>query len=68
MVLSRVDRKCGTYTVHVVMDLSNRPCLTHNLSSVLEHIEMIGDLSCEMFEHVLGIHRGECTDDRAYCC
>ena len=41
--------------VLVVMDLSNRPCLTHNLSSspVLEHLEMIGDLSCEMFEHVL---------------
>ena len=50
---SHAATECGTYTVQVVMDLSNRPCLIHNLSPVLEHIEMIGDLSCEMFEHVL---------------
>ena len=41
------------HDVHVIMDLSNRPCLTHNVSPVLEHLEMIGDLSCEMLEHVL---------------
>lgn len=43
----------STYKILVVMDLSNRPCLTHNLSLVLEEMEMIGDLSCEMLEHVL---------------
>ena len=49
---------CATCTVHnatvsVTMDLSNRPCLTHNLDVLLETTEMIGDLSSEMLEHVL---------------
>ena len=48
---------CATSTIqntkiHVTMDLSNRPCLTHNLRS-LETAETIGDLTTEMFEHVL---------------
>lgn len=48
---------CATSTIqntkiHVTMDLSNRPCLTHNLLS-LETAETVGDLSTEMFEHVL---------------
>ena len=33
------------------MDLSNRPCLTQNLS--LHDDEYVGDLSTEMFDHVL---------------
>lgn len=38
--------------IHATVDLSNRPCLTHNLQ--LDHLEFVaGDLSCEMFEHVL---------------
>jgi imidazoleglycerol-phosphate dehydratase len=40
------------HKIHVTMDLSNRPCFTHNLHS-LETVEMIGDLTCEMLEHVL---------------
>jgi imidazoleglycerol-phosphate dehydratase len=45
----------GTSVVQVVMDLSNRPDLAHNL---FEHpattaAEMAGDLSLEMMEHVL---------------
>jgi imidazoleglycerol-phosphate dehydratase len=42
----------GDSLVEVTMDLSNRPCLTHNL-----HLdngeEKVGDLSMEMLEHVL---------------
>jgi imidazoleglycerol-phosphate dehydratase len=42
----------GDSQVEVTMDLSNRPCLTHNL-----HLdngeEKVGDLSMEMLEHVL---------------
>jgi imidazoleglycerol-phosphate dehydratase len=38
--------------IHVTMDLSNRPCFTHNLRS-METAEYIGDLTTEMFEHVL---------------
>jgi len=37
--------------IQVTMDLSNRPCLTHNLS--LQQEEMVGDLSLEMLDHVL---------------
>lgn len=40
-------------TVRVVMDLSNRPCMTHNFHAVLEAVEYIGDLTTEMFLHVL---------------
>ena len=40
------------FRVAVTMDLSNRPCFVHNLS-ILEEMEMMGDLSCEMFVHVL---------------
>ena len=53
----------GSSTIQVVMDLSNRPCFTHNLQSLEaghsergedgENDEMIGDLSIEMLEHVL---------------
>mmetsp|Transcript_9609 Transcript_9609/g.11146 ORF Transcript_9609/g.11146 Transcript_9609/m.11146 type:complete len:92 (+) Transcript_9609:2-277(+) len=32
------------------MDLSNRPCLTHNLSLDCEYV---GDMSVEMLDHVL---------------
>lgn len=43
--------KVGNTEVEVTMDLSNRPCFTHNLS--LDAAEKVGDLSLEMFEHVL---------------
>jgi imidazoleglycerol-phosphate dehydratase len=41
----------GDAVVEVTMDLSNRPCLTQNLS--LHDEEYVGDLSTEMFDHVL---------------
>ena len=37
----------------MTMDLSNRPCLTHNLSLDHRPQEMVGDLSVEMLDHVL---------------
>jgi imidazoleglycerol-phosphate dehydratase len=46
----------GTSVVQVVMDLSNRPDLAHNLfehSATTAAAEMAGDLSLEMMEHVL---------------
>lgn len=57
----------GTSSVEVTMDLSNRPCLRHNLDAVLEQAEYVdatggendangkkkNRLSCEMFAHVL---------------
>lgn len=43
---------CGTSKIQVVMDLSNRPYLTHNVDSLKAH-EMVGDLPVEMLEHVL---------------
>lgn len=45
----------GDAEVEVTMDLSNRPCLTHNLSlsSHPTNAEYINDMSIEMFEHVL---------------
>jgi imidazoleglycerol-phosphate dehydratase len=45
----------GSALVEVVMDLSNRPCLTHNLSlsENTQGLEYAEDLSIEMFEHVL---------------
>jgi len=41
----------GTAIVEVTMDLSNRPCLTSNLS--LEQSEYAGDVSVEMLDHAL---------------
>ena len=43
----------GASQVQVVVDLSNRPCLVHDLALVQEGVEKVGDLSLEMFEHVL---------------
>lgn len=54
----------GQAQVEVTMDLSNRPCLRHNLDHTLEQAEYVDDsettttttfskLSCEMLEHVL---------------
>lgn len=45
----------GEAVVEVVMDLSNRPCLTHNLSlsDNKEGKEYVGDMSIEMLDHVL---------------
>jgi imidazoleglycerol-phosphate dehydratase len=44
----------GDAKVEVTMDLSNRPCFTHNLAlSNSEADEKVGNLSLEMFEHVL---------------
>jgi imidazoleglycerol-phosphate dehydratase len=57
----------GSSLVEVTMDLSNRPCLRHNLDAVLEQAEYVdatdeenntngkkkNRLSCEMFVHVL---------------
>jgi imidazoleglycerol-phosphate dehydratase len=42
--------KEGDAEVEVVMDLSNRPCFTHNLDFGLD--EMCGGISMEMVEHV----------------
>ena len=41
--------------VEVTMDLSNRPCITHNLSlsSNPNDEEYAGDLSVEMLDHVI---------------
>ena len=42
----------GAAQVEVTMDLSNRPCLTHNLT--LTEVEYVGGtLTTEMFHHVL---------------
>lgn len=38
--------------VEVVMDLSNRPCLTHDLDLSLHDEEKVDDISIEMIEHV----------------
>jgi imidazoleglycerol-phosphate dehydratase len=43
----------GAATVEVTMDLSNRPCLIHNLALEDGKEEHVGDLSVEMFDHVL---------------
>lgn len=43
----------GSASVQVVMDLSNRPCLTHNVSLASSGAEKVGDLSLEMWEHAL---------------
>jgi imidazoleglycerol-phosphate dehydratase len=43
--------KVGDAEVEVTMDLSNRPCLTHNLS--IACAEYVGDMSTEMLDHVL---------------
>ena len=61
MWLSRAT--LGQAQVEVTMDLSNRPCLRHNLDHTLEQAEYVDDsdtsittrskLSCEMLEHVL---------------
>ncbi|KAL7481509.1 hypothetical protein ACHAW6_007198 [Cyclotella cf. meneghiniana] len=47
--------KFGDAEVEVTMDLSNRPCITHNLSlsSNPNNEEYAGDLSVEMLDHVL---------------
>lgn len=34
------------------MDLSNRPCLTHNLDLSLHDEEKVGGISIEMIEHI----------------
>ncbi|KAL3786679.1 hypothetical protein HJC23_002768 [Cyclotella cryptica] len=56
--LNRMWCAIGTYgdaEVEVTMDLSNRPCITHNLSlsSNPNDEEYAGDLSVEMLDHVL---------------
>ena len=56
--LNRMWCASGTYgdaEVEVTMDLSNRPCLTHNLSLSCnpKKEEYAGDLSVEMLDHVL---------------
>lgn len=45
--------KVGEACVEVTMDLSNRPCLTHDLSLSSSGEEYVGDMSIEMFDHVL---------------
>jgi len=49
------EAKYGQAHVEAVIDLSNRPCLSHNLSleDNIDGDEYAGDLSIEMFEHVL---------------
>lgn len=56
--LNRMWCAVGTYgsaKVEVTMDLSNRPCITHNLSlsSNPNGEEYAGDLSVEMLDHVI---------------
>ncbi|KAL7552398.1 hypothetical protein ACHAWF_015634 [Thalassiosira exigua] len=56
--LNRMWCAVGSYgdaEVEVTMDLSNRPCITHNLSlsSNPNGEEYAGDLSVEMLDHVL---------------
>jgi len=56
--LNRMWCAVGSYgdaKVEVTMDLSNRPCITHNLSlsSNPNNEEYAGDLSIEMLDHVL---------------
>mmetsp|Transcript_28646 Transcript_28646/g.60447 ORF Transcript_28646/g.60447 Transcript_28646/m.60447 type:complete len:442 (+) Transcript_28646:106-1431(+) len=56
--LNRMWCAVGTYgdaEVEVTMDLSNRPCITHNLSlsSNPNEEEYAGDLSIEMLDHVI---------------
>jgi len=46
------DAEQGDTKIQVVIDLSNRPCLTHNLN-LDNGEEKVGDLPLEMFEHVL---------------
>jgi imidazoleglycerol-phosphate dehydratase len=41
----------GEAVVEVTMDLSNRPCMTSNLS--LSQCEYVGDMSTEMLDHTL---------------
>jgi imidazoleglycerol-phosphate dehydratase len=41
----------GDAVVEVTMDLSNRPCLTSNLS--LSQCEYVGDMSVEMLDHAI---------------
>ncbi len=43
----------GEAKVEVTMDLSNRPCLTHNLSLSNCGEEYVGDMSVEMLDHAL---------------
>lgn len=38
--------------MEVVMDLSNRPCLTHDLKLAEYNEEKVDDMSIEMIEHV----------------
>lgn len=53
--------QCGEANVEVTMDLSNRPCLGHDLHETLSQNEYVdpdtnggkAPLCCEMFEHVL---------------
>jgi imidazoleglycerol-phosphate dehydratase len=54
--LNRMWCAMGSYgdaRVEVTMDLSNRPCLTHNLTLSQSGEEFAGDLSVEMVDHVL---------------
>jgi imidazoleglycerol-phosphate dehydratase len=58
MWLAEEEEVAGGAKVEVTMDLSNRPCLRHNLHESLGRQEYIVDgesspLSCEMLEHVL---------------
>lgn len=45
--------KVGEACVEVTMDLSNRPCLTHDLSLSSSGEEYVGDMSIEMLDHAL---------------
>mmetsp|Transcript_16415 Transcript_16415/g.20059 ORF Transcript_16415/g.20059 Transcript_16415/m.20059 type:complete len:444 (-) Transcript_16415:195-1526(-) len=47
------EAKVGESTVRVTMDLSNRPCLTHDLCLSTCGEEYVGDMSIEMLDHVL---------------
>ena len=56
------DAGDGTVVVEVTMDLSNRPCLSHNLHETLSRQEYVDNgnvsnastrLTCEMLEHCL---------------
>jgi len=53
LVVDIANDKSGS-RIEATVELSNRPCQTHNLKlNIGTEQDMIGDLSVEMFEHVL---------------
>jgi imidazoleglycerol-phosphate dehydratase len=51
--VATVGGDAAATAVEVTMDLSNRPCFVHNLALDDGSNDKVGDLSLEMFEHVM---------------